>query len=566
MEAILKDLDAPQREAVLAEARYVLVAAPPGSGKTRVLAARLARLLAEGADPRTVTALTFTCRAAMEMSARVRAILGRDARAGHIGTFHALALRLLRAARPGLKIIGRAAQEDALRSLGIKNARKTASKISFVKNTAMPEEALADDLREAMKKYGEHLEMKNLLDLDDLVPEAAALLEGAGPGGDGPVGDVPGVLHGILGMGGPGHILVDEYQDINAAQVRFLRALASRGAGVFAIGDPDQAIYSFRGASLAFFLDFTRHWPGALVMNLATNYRSSTAVVEASSALIGHNTERLGLSPRATRPGGAVRLVECVDDAAEARYIINEIEKRMGGLTTLTSDGAVEDARFSDFAVLFRSRRAARTLLGAFGDSSLPYHVADGPGLGLGEFLSLLRVKAPGAEISLPSYIETEAREAGLADEVAELLFWLARRYEGAAAAGVMNDFIADAEVYRAGPETGMEVDKVNLLTLHAAKGLEFRVVFIIGAEDGLIPLRRDDTSVEEERRLFYVGITRATQEAVLTRAARRRLHGRTEETRPSPFLSEMDGHLRVTSPRAPKKRRLRPVQKGLFE
>jgi len=551
---------------VLATARCVLVAAPPGSGKTRVLAARLARLVSEGEDPSSIVALTFTCRAAMEMSARVGAILGRDARVGHIGTFHALALRLLRAKRPGLQIIGRAAQEEALRSLGIKNARKTASKISFVKNTAMPEEALADDLREAMKTYGAHLLRNNLLDLDDLVPEAAALLEKAGTEDDGPAGKGPRLLHGILGMGGPSHILVDEYQDINAAQVRFLRALASKGAGIFAIGDPDQAIYSFRGASLAFFLDFTRHWPGALVMNLATNYRSSAAVVEAAGALIGHNTERLGLSPRATRPGGAVRLVECADDAAEARYIINEIEKRMGGLTTLTSDGAVEDARFSDFAVLFRSRRAARTLVHAFETSSLPYHVADGPGPGLGEFLSLLRSRTPGAEISLPSYIETEARGAGLADEAAELLTWLAGRYEGAAAAEVIDDFIADAEVYRAGPEADMEVDKVNLLTLHAAKGLEFRVVFIIGAEDGLIPLRRDDTSIEEERRLFYVGITRATEEAVLTRAARRRFYGRPEETRPSPFLSEMEGRLRVSTQRATKKRRPRPVQKGLFE
>ena len=566
MEAILKDLDAPQQGAVLAVASHVLVAAPPGSGKTRVLAARLARLVSEGEDPSAIVALTFTCRAAMEMSARVRAILGRDARAGHIGTFHALALRLLRAARPGLQVIGRAAQEEALRSLGIKNVRKIASKISFVKNTSMPEEALAEDLREVMKTYGEHLAEKNLLDLDDLVPGAAALLEEAGPGGDGPAVEAPGPLQGILGSGGPGHILVDEYQDINAAQVRFLRALASRGAGVFAIGDPDQAIYSFRGASLSFFLDFTRHWPGALVMNLATNYRSSAAVVKASSALIGHNTERLGLCPLATRPGGAVRLVECVDDAAEARYIINEIEKRMGGLTTLTSDGAVEDARFSDFAVLFRSRRAARTLLGAFGDSSLPYHVAHGPGPGLGEFLSLLRTRTPGAEISLPSYIETEARAAGLSDEVAELLTWLSMRYEGEAAAEVMADFIADAEVYRAGPETGIEVDKVNLLTLHAAKGLEFRIVFIIGAEDGLIPLRRGDTSVEEERRLFYVGITRATEEALLFRASKRRLYGRMEDTRPSPFLAEMGGHLRVAAPRAQKKRRPRPVQKGLFE
>lgn len=555
MEDILENLDAAQQEAVLCRARHVLVAAPPGSGKTRVLVCRLARLILDGAEPGTIAALTFTCKAAMEMAGRMQALLGREAETLEIGTFHALALRILRKARPGLSIIGRAGKEEALRALGVKNVRKTASMISFAKNTGALAEGLEQGFGGALEKYEEYLAKEGLLDLDDLVPEATALLE-----------KVRGLDEDAMPWSRLAHILVDEYQDINAAQVRFLKALATSGTTIFAIGDPDQAIYSFRGASLEFFRSFEQDWPGALVLGLKKNYRSRALVVEASKALIGHNRERLDLCPLAVRPGGGVRLVECPDEAAEARYIIGEIERRMGGLTSLTSDGGMEDARFSDFAVLYRSRRASREILRAFEASSLPFHVAGGQGQGLASFVAALRASLPGPDLPLVSFIERETREAGLEDETRGLLAWLARRYGEASARETLADFIADAEVYRAGPETGIEADKVNLLTLHGAKGLEFRVVFIIGLEEGLIPLCRDDTSIEEERRLFYVGLTRATEEAVLLRAARRRLFGVPEVTRPSPFLDEIGAHLSRAAPMPSKKRRRRPLQGGLFD
>ncbi len=551
MEEILKHLDSAQREAVLSTARYVLVAAPPGSGKTRVLAARFARLVKEGVDPSNMVALTFTCRAAREMSGRVKDLLGSDTRAAHMGTFHALALRVLGGARPGLAIIGRTEEEAILRDLGVKRAAKTASMISFIKNSGKGEEDIDEELRKVLGKYREFLAVEGLLDLDDLVPEATALLE---------EGQASSPL-----ASGLSHILVDEYQDINAPQAMFLRALAGRGAALFAIGDPDQAIYSFRGSDLGFFMRFESDWPGAVVLNLSNNYRSREKIVMAATSLIGHNRERLVLSPLPLRSGGTLRLVDCTDEAAEARYIISEIEKRMGGLTSLTSDGAVEDARFSDFAVLFRSRRAARALVEALGASSLPYHMA-GSGQGIAGFLALLREARPAPGLTLTALVEEEASAAGLGGDTRDLLLWLAGRYGEEEASLVLGDFINEAMVHGAVEETGIEADKVNLLTLHGAKGLEFRVVFIIGVEEGLIPLCRGDTPIEEERRLFYVGLTRAAEEALLLRAGKRRLFGQVEETRPSPFIEELGGHLVRERGPARARRRPRPVVRGLFD
>ncbi len=549
------DLDREQREAVFSRARYILVAAPPGSGKTRVLAARFARLLGEGLAPGAIFALTFTGKAAMEMTERVAAFTQRDISGAHIGTFHSLCLGILKKDRPGLEVLDRAGQIEALRALGVKAPQKTAEKISFIKNHPSEDTALARGLRPTLEKYEGYLREHGAMDLDDLITEAALLIEERG------VDRVFG--HSLL------HIMVDEFQDINTPQARLLKALAGQNGHVFAIGDADQAIYSFRGACLGFFLSFKEDWPGAVVLNLSTNYRSASAIVSASQSLIRYNKERFAFTPAAVRGGGGVAFVTCVDEASISRYIIKEIESRMGGLTSLTSGHGGGSFSFSDFAVLFRSRSSARNLIEAFERGNLPYHLS-GPsnpsGEGLEEFLRHLSSFQPGEGVSLLDLITKESRAMGLEAGLTGLLLWLAHRHGQKDAAPLLQGFIEEARVLGHDERPLIKADKVNLLTLHGAKGLEFKTVFIIGVEDGLIPLKREDSSIEEERRLFYVGLTRAAEEVVLLAARKRRLYAVVEDREPSPFIKELgDVLLKKTLP-APKKPRRRAIQKGLFE
>lgn len=553
MALALKDLDREQREAVFSEAAYILVAAPPGSGKTRVLAARFARLLDDGVSAESICALTFTNKSAMEMAERVSAFTDRDICNAFIGTFHALCLEILKKERGELKILGRAEQIEALRDLGVKTPRKTAERISRIKNIG--NDINSDDvLRGIFEAYESYLRERRALDLDDLIPEAALLIEEFGIN---------------KAFGSPLlHIMVDEYQDINPQQARLLKALAGQRGHVFAIGDADQAIYSFRGASLGFFLSFKERWPGAAVMNLSTNYRSASAVVSASQALIRHNKKRFSLTPKSTRSGGAVSFAACPDEAALSRYIIREIESQMGGLTSLTTGPGGGTMRFSDFAVLFRSRSSAKRLIEAFERGNLPYHLAASASdtQGMEEFLRHLRGLKPGEGVGLVDFIKKESKAAGLQGSRADVILWLASRYGEREAAPLIAGFIEEARALGEMEPPQIKADKVNLMTLHGAKGLEFKTVFIIGVEDGLIPLKREDSVLEEERRLFYVGLTRAADEVVLLGAAKRRHYGAAEDREPSPFIEELGDILTKKTLPAPKKYRRRAVQKGLFE
>jgi len=553
------NLDSSQRDAVFSTAPHILVAAPPGSGKTRVLAARFARLVSEGAAPESMAALTFTTKSAMEMAARVEAFIGRDVRAAHIGTFHALCLGIIKISRPDIKVLGRSGQIEALQSLGVKKPGKAADRISFIKNCGAGGIKAGDDFFPVYERYEAHLAVLGAVDLDGLIIEAARLLEQSG--GEAIFFDCP-----LL------HIMIDEYQDINPPQARLLHALARGGANVFAIGDEDQAIYSFRGASLNFFLSFKEEWPGAVVMNLHTNYRSASAIVFASSSLIRHNYERLPSCPGAVRRGGSVTIVTAADEGAVSRYIIKEIESRMGGFTSLTSVADANEVRvsFSDFAVLFRTRASARGLIEAFGRANLPYHFAPASapaGHDPEKFLLHLRGLCPGDGVRLFDIVKKESDAAGLEAGHRELLLWLASRYGDKEAGPNIEAFIEEARVMAGGLEPPViKSDKVNLMTIHAAKGLEFKTVFIAGMEEGLIPLCRDDTSFEEERRLFYVGLTRAADEAVLLVAGKRRIYGRVEQRRQSRFIAELGDGIIIKDISARKQQRRKAVQKGLFD
>ncbi|MBI5902560.1 MAG: ATP-dependent helicase [Deltaproteobacteria bacterium] len=544
---IFEGLDPEQRDAVFSGARYLLIAAPPGSGKTRVLICRFMRLVEEGAPPSEILAITFTNRAAREIKERL-STHGIGQGLANIGTFHSICLKMLKAKDPAFTLYSREDQRRVLKGLGVKGVEAGADLISGIKNSLRSD--LTDEERALYSRYTEALKDAGALDLDDLIPGAVKALE-ADP----------------EAFGGIRHVMVDEYQDINPVQRRLLKLL-SRGASVFAIGDPDQAIYSFRGASLRGFIEFRDDYSGAGTMGLRRNYRSSSRIVEASNSVIGNNAGRIEKETLPVSPGGEIRAIECADEAAEAATVIREIESMMGGLASLTAGEHMDGARFSDFTVLFRTNRQATSLIEAFDRSSIPYHVVARPGPGFADFIRRLSTveRTPGVELSV--LVRAEGVAAGLDENLLNILVNAARLHDNRPIAESIKDFIEEAALTEPADNCDIKADKVNLMTLHMAKGLEFRVVFIAGVEDGLIPfrLKGEECDVEEERRLFYVGMTRARERLILLGARQRRLWGETRDCAPSPFLAEIPGRLVKRERVEKKKTKRRAEQKGLFE
>ncbi len=528
-------LDNEQAVAVYSDAKRLLVLAPPGSGKTRTLAYRFARLVNEGVSPSEILAITFTIRTAEEMRQRILSLVRIDASQIAVGTFHSFCLRLIERLGQweGVKLYGRADTIAFFRKAGAKNPVKAASRVSSVKNGARP---VLEDEAALFNAYQAHLIEAGALDLDDLIREAIRLIE---QGGD------------LLPR--PAHILVDEYQDINPAQERLLKLLLKPESSLFVIGDPDQSIYSFRGACLENILRFEENHPGATVLRLAKNYRSTGNIVCASSSLIRNNAKRLSNEAKPHREvGETIRIVECNDDKAhlESDFIVKEIEALMGGLSSLTAS-ASGVRRFSDFAVFFRTHRQADELIKSFSKSVIPYQYVGNAGDDIGAVLALLRDAVICDDENVAKFVRARLRETGI--ERCPTLPHLCR-YAERAGKDALRAFIEETLLMEEADNLDIVADKVSLMSIHSAKGLEFPVVFIVGASDGVMPLRFKNNDIEEERRLFYVAMTRAKDALCITC-----------EGAPSPFLDEL-GPSSIDRIRIEKKKTVRRMrQKSLF-
>lgn len=552
-EQLTDSLDTKQAEAVLDSSGHLLIVAPPGSGKTRVLAARFRRLVAE-AGPGGVLAVTFTNRAAREMACRVESLFGRGAgpSAGlNITTFHAFCLAFLRERLGAFTLYGRAEQVALLRELGVKGPVNAADRISYLKNVGCEADDESRGLREI---YNEGLRSAGALDLDDLALESIRLLEGEGPEG------------GLFA-----HVLVDEYQDINPPQARLARLLAGTGGKVSAIGDPDQAIYAFRGSDPGCFAGFVRDYPGARTVELTRCYRSGARIVEAASAVMGAGPVRPARGFNPVRPGGVVTVVSSPDARAEAGYIVGEIERLMGGLSSLTVESGetgragARELRFSDFAVLARTNATAESMAGEFARFSVPFQLVGPQAAGVTSFIKRLRGAVVGEGVEVKGFVEQEA--VSLGEEARRVVLDAAASETGAGPGGLAS-FIERLAVAEPEDRFDITADRVSIMTMHMTKGLEFDTVFITGAEDGLIPLRTASGrfDVEEERRLFYVAMTRARERLYVTTARRRRLWGEVSDRGPSPFLADVPEALIGRVDLSGKTRRRRPVQGGLFD
>ena len=523
-------LDSAQKDAVFSRHPYLLIVAGPGSGKTRVLASRYACLVKEGVRDEKILAITFTNRAAIEMKTRIKG-MGINPARPNIGTFHSFCLGILKKEKRFI-LSGRKGQEGILKGLGVKNIGKAIELISAFKNSCFSgssdHETIPEGLdREVFNLYRQAMDRTGALDLDDLIIEAVRMF-------------------GRESRKIPvfSHILVDEFQDINPVERRLLKILASAGAGIFAIGDPDQSIYSFRGSSIEKFPEFEKDYPGAKKVNLPTNYRSSATIVEASNALILNNSLRKTPVLPARPRGEKIEVIGCGDEKTEAEFVVKEIEKLMGGLSSLTVKRHDRGYRFSDFAVLFRTNRQKDALDEAFGNSSIPYTVIGARDEldGFIEHLKAVKIDKDSG-ISPPEFIREESGRFGIEEGLGFTLKSLSESIDSSKGLSAFIDAFIEA-LLLFGPSDACEIeaDRVPLMTLHAAKGLEWSVVFIAGCEDGFLPmkLKKGGCDVEEERRLFYVGITRAKEKLYLLNAAERRTWGKKEEREKSPFLKEL--------------------------
>ncbi len=651
----LSILNPPQREAVLHGEGPLLVLAGAGSGKTRVITYRVAKLLERGYPAKSICALSFTNKAAEEMRERIGHLVGKgDAEALTMSTFHALGLSILKSEKDalgfprGFTIYDGADQlgvvREVLRDVKVDDRRfdpkAILHRISRAKNAFVGDDeyegSAVDEYDDVTKivypRYQRALRAFAAVDFDDLIVETVRLLdrhEGARDRWEARFR----------------WLLVDEYQDTNRAQLMLVRRLAARHSNVTVVGDDDQSIYAWRGAEASNILDFDRHFGGATIVKLEQNYRSTPTILAAANAVIKHNTVRHDKTLFSqARDGDKIVVSVCRDADEEAKFVCDEIERLR-----------LEDRRrYSECAVLYRSNVQARALEEGLRARRLPFEMHGGQEFyerkEIKDLIAYLKLALnPRDEISLRRIVNYPARGIG-ATTIERAAAWAAssrnslwealrRIGERADESGLKENlraavagFVALIERVRAalhagtpaavvtrnladdirlhedlrdaaasaaaaqrridnvedflkslathgekhpGPEALTQYlhlltlrtaddddsehagDKVTLTTLHGAKGLEWPVVFLVGVEEELLPHARTlypqgpdvsgDPDVSEERRLAYVGITRARERLYLSRALQRRKHGKDRIRTPSRFLLEIPGDLLIT-------------------
>jgi DNA helicase-2/ATP-dependent DNA helicase PcrA len=614
---LLDALNAEQRAAVVCTDAPLVIVAGPGTGKTRTLTVRIAHLVRDlGVVPEAILAITFTNKAAGEMVERLESLLGKET-AGRITikTFHAFGVLLLRqhAARlghsPQFAIL---AEEDRLAllrqacpELKANEAEDALAHISTAKNEVLGTRIDADNadktpegnprssalvrvpFADLLQRYDAALRAADAVDFDDLILLPIRLFEAH-----------PDVLAAVRDR--YRWISVDEYQDVNAAQYRLLRLLTAPslpqpwgqqdhppglgdgGANLCVIGDPDQAIYGFRGADRRYFLRFEQDYPGARMLHLSRNYRSSQAILDAATQVIARNPDRKAVEILAEFADQVkLDIYRAPTDKAEAEYVVHQIEQMVGGTSYFSLDsarvtGETPDAArsFADFAVLYRLSALSRPLIEAFDRSGIPYQTVGQTSLyeykAVREVLAhLWRLYNPRApmlvgKVGNLSY-QSDAPVARLIEQItAQLAAQQRKPYTETDAERLrqlalhavpfgdrLGDFLEMTALRSETDTYDPRADRVTLMSIHASKGLEFPVVFIVGCEEGLLPYERvarsetghsesEAPDVEEERRLFYVGLTRAGRKLVLTHARKRVLFGHFTENPPSRFVGDI--------------------------
>jgi DNA helicase-2/ATP-dependent DNA helicase PcrA len=633
---VLEGLNPAQREAVESTEGPLLILAGPGSGKTRVIAHRIAYLVKVwGIKPHHILAVTFTNKAAREMKERIYHLLGSTVEDLTLGTFHAICARILRqeGAHIGLEtrfVIYDDSDQIRLIKRSLQNLdidpkrsppRPFLSAISSAKSRLIaPQDYVKNSYFDEVvgrvyQHYQELLDESKALDFDDLLMKAVILFR-----------QCPEVLSKYQQR--YHHVLVDEVQDTNIVQYMLARQMAGKYSNICVVGDPDQSIYSWRSADMRNILSFESDYPDAKVVYLEQNYRSTKTILEVAEGVISTNHQRKdkGLWTE-NEVGVPLTIAEAYNEQEEAQFVVGEVDSLLG--KGLFKPG--------DCAVMYRTNAQSRVIEESFVRYGMPYKLVGGtrfyerreikdiiaylrlihnpydsvslarvinvPPRGIGsrtieelerwakglslpvytalqmiadaeekthfnprtnrvltDFLTILnQLIAASGELNIVELHDLMLESSGYKEYILEWedaedrwenileLRTVANDYRHLAPEDSLSSFlegvalVSDVDIY------DEKVDAVTLITLHAAKGLEFPVVFIVGMEEGLLPHRRsydDPNQMEEERRLCYVGITRAKQQLYLVRAFRRSSLGSTLLNLPSRFLSDIPPHL----------------------
>ncbi|HCK42238.1 MAG TPA: AAA family ATPase [Planctomycetaceae bacterium] len=654
-------LNPPQNEAVNTLQGPLLVLAGAGTGKTRVVTFRIAKLIRHGTPADRILAVTFTRKAAGEMQQRVSKLLPKKNKSGQkpqISTFHALCVRILRRHIDQLgyplkfAIYDRGDQEAAARAAlreircpneSLKPADLLAIIGSWKTRSFGPARAasVADTDKEhlaaaAYRRYQSNLKAKGAVDFDDLLLLTGQLFE-----------KHPNVRRKEAQLFD--HVLIDEYQDTNQSQYKIVKCLAMGHRNLCVVGDDDQSIYGWRGAEVRHILNFNKDWPEAKVVRLEDNYRSTAAILGYANTLIAFNAVRHDKILRPARAGGQTpRILQLPDESKEAEKIVNDISYR------LTQPGIA--AR--DFAILCRTNEQPRNFETALRRANLPYVLLGGMSFfdrkEVRDLLAYLKViDNPHDEVSLLRIINTPARGIGnkavkelvsaateraghiwdlfpeighhlalsntvtqavstfhetiqslkqaaqncaLAELVKlviqatgyqkeldrlypdpndrdartatlEEIINAAANYEEHASKPTLRGFLDDIALGNTesdDKEDQLKGNAIALMTLHSAKGLEFPYVYMVGMEEGILPHKRslaeESSAIDEERRLCYVGVTRAQEELTLSLSLSRRKWGKARDTVPSRFLYEMTGQAENVTQRKPGRKRVRSL------
>ena len=600
----------------------LLIIAGPGSGKTRVITSRVANLISKGVKESSILAITFTNKAAQEMKERVAKIIGyNDVR---LSTFHSFCSRVLRTHAQeigfesnftisddadSMKLIGQILKDLNIDSKQFRSQDLKAA-ISKWKNARVMPDGVANAgysdriFAEVYEEYEKRLLANNSMDFNDLLLKALILFE-----------TFPDIL--ISYQRYYKYIMVDEYQDTNRTQYLLMRALGGKHGNICVVGDPDQSIYSWRGADIKNILDFERDFPGAEVITLEENYRSTPEILSASDLLIQNNNERKQKTLRTNiSNGNSVRSVRLVDEVSEAAFVAESIEKSINA-------GRIP----SEHAVLYRTNAQSNVVETELRYRGIPYVVVGGtsfydreevkdalaylnvvnnprneigllriinkPTRGIGKnTIEIIRTSAASYNVSMidfmisdlcknalkprafkavdnflailmklrsikdglvidlvgavyedtglkAKYNESNDEDRARLENLGELLN-AASRHDG-----TLSEFLESVALASAVDKWDDTDGEVALMTLHSAKGLEFPVVNVLGVEETLLPYIRDEakggkTNIEEERRLLFVGMTRAMRELTLTHVSSRMRYGQTSFAKPSRFLREI--------------------------
>jgi uncharacterized protein (TIGR00375 family) len=549
-QTILGMLDPDQQRAAETTDGPLMIVAGPGTGKTRTLTHRLANLVDGGADPEACLAITFTRRAAREMTERLEALLPEERTLPTVQTFHGFGYSTLNEFhdKVGLPEEFQVATEreclDVIEDC-LNCSRSEAKEYwNSVTNASEPSDHPKGHTEFSLT---DELTKRGLIHFDGLIELTLSLLH-----------DCENVKESLRDR--YRWISVDEYQDVSPRQYELIQQLAPEGSNLCVIGDPDQAIYGFRGSSVEYFQRFEDDYPSAERVTLTRNYRSDASILEAASAVV----EPESLVPdRELEPqrdhGTNIQLHEAPTPEAEAEFVVKSIERAIGGTTFFSFDSsrvASSDGNplsFSDVGVLYRTKQQADKLQEAFSRSGIPFQEHSHQPLSEHPIVSSLldTIESTPTDFDLPERLETAKNEWLDNNEKTQ---GFTRLYQ-ALNRRIAEENLETAEALRSEAALGLDVDLwdpraqgVNLLTLHASKGLEFRLVFMVGCEEVLIPHYWDSDEREnnfpEERRLMFVGMTRAEDQLVLSYSQKRTRYGEICERSPSRYLEESNQEL----------------------